>query len=71
MLWGNFLHFYQPPTQKKEWVDRITEESYRRVLSGLLENTKGRVTLNINGILFDLWRQFGHEDVIEMVGEAL
>ncbi|HEB13846.1 MAG TPA: hypothetical protein ENI09_00335 [candidate division WWE3 bacterium] len=71
LYWGNFLHFYQPPTQKKEWVDRITKESYRRVLEGLLANPKARITLNINGILFDLWKKFGHEDVIEMVSKLL
>ncbi|MEX1061935.1 MAG: polysaccharide deacetylase family protein [Patescibacteria group bacterium] len=71
MLWGNFLHFYQPPTQKKEWVDRITRESYRRILSGLLENPKGKVTFNINGVLFDLWHEHGYSDVIQMVGELL
>jgi predicted glycosyl hydrolase (DUF1957 family) len=71
LYWGNFLHFYQPPTQKKEWVDRITKESYRRVLEGLLSNTEAHITFNINGILFDLWKEFGHEDVIEMVGKLL
>jgi len=71
MYWGNFLHFYQPPTQKKEWVDRITKESYRRILNGLLENPKGKITFNINGVLFDLWHQHGYDDVIEAVGKLL
>lgn len=71
MYWANFLHFYQPPTQKKEWVDRITKESYRRVLGGLRENPKARVTFNINGVLIDLWEKFGYHDVIETVGELL
>ncbi len=71
MIWANFLHFYQPPTQKKEWVDRITNEAYRRILQGLLDNPKALITFNINGVLFDLWREFGHEDVIKMVGELL
>jgi hypothetical protein len=71
MLWANFLHFYQPPTQKRVWVDRITEESYRRVLKGLLDHPSARVTLNINGVLLDLWDEFDHEDVIEMVGTLL
>ena len=71
MYWANFLHFYQPPTQKRVWVDRITEESYRRVLKGLLEHPEARVTLNINGVLLDLWEEFGHKDVIEMVGQLL
>ncbi len=71
MYWGNFLHFYQPPTQKKEWVDRITKESYRRILNGLLENPKGKITFNINGVLFDLWKEYGYDDVIEAVGKLL
>lgn len=71
MYWGNFLHFYQPPTQKKEWVDRITREAYSRILRGLLDNPKGRITFNINGVLFDLWHEFGHTGVIDMVGELL
>src|SRR3972149_8162158 len=71
MLWANFLHFYHPPTQKRVWVDRITEEAYRPVLKGLLDNPKARVTLNINGVLLDLWDEFDHEDVIEMVGTLL
>jgi len=71
MYWANFLHFYQPPTQKKVWVDRITKESYRRILKGLLDNPKAFITFNINGVLFDLWQEFGHTDVIKMVGELL
>ena len=71
MYWGSFLHFYQPPTQKKEWVDRITKESYRRILKGLWENPKGKITFNINGVLFDLWHQYGYDDVIEAVGKLL
>ena len=71
MIWSNFLHFYQPPTQKKIWVDRITTEAYRPVLKGLLEHPAARVTFNINGVLLDLWEEFGHKDVIEMVGQLL
>ena len=71
MLWANFLHFYQPPTQKKIWVDRITTEAYRPVLKGLLEHPAARVTFNINGVLLDLWEEFGHKDVIEMAGQLL
>jgi len=71
MFWANFLHFYQPPTQKKIWVDRITTEAYRPVLKGLLGHPSARVTFNINGVLLDLWEEFGHKDVIEMVGQLL
>ena len=71
MLWANFLHFYQPPTQKRVWVDRITTEAYRPVLKGLLDHPSARITFNINGVLLDLWEEFGHKDVIEMAGQLL
>jgi len=71
MLWANFLHFYQPPTQKRVWVDRITTEAYRPVLKGLLDHPSARITFNINGVLLDLWEEFGHKDVIGMAGQLL
>ena len=65
MIWANFLHFYQPPTQKKYWIDRVTSESYLRLVKGLLENPTAKITLNINSILCELWDQNGHYDVLE------
>jgi predicted glycosyl hydrolase (DUF1957 family) len=65
MYWANFLHFYQPPTQKKQWVDRITNEAYRRILAELEKAPQAKVTLNISAILVELWDEFGHRDVIE------
>lgn len=71
MFWANFLHLYQPPSQKKSWVERITREAYRPVLQGLIQNPQVRVTFNINGVLFDLWSEFGERDVIDAVRELL
>lgn len=65
MIWACFLHFYQPPTQKKYWIDRITDESYRRIIKGLLENPTAKITLNINSILCELWEECGHTDVLD------
>mgnify|MGYP000276992762 CR=1 FL=1 len=31
MRWANFLHIYQPPTQKPYWIHKITAESYRKL----------------------------------------
>ena len=64
MVWACFLHFYQPPTQKKYWIDRVTDESYRRIINGLLENPQAKITLNINSILCELWDEHGHHDVL-------
>lgn len=71
MLWANFLHFYQPPTQKPFWIKKITGESYRPILRGMLERPNARTTMNINSVLVELWEQQGETDVIDMVRELL
>lgn len=64
MYWANFLHIYQPPTQKEIWVRRITKESYRKLFSGFLNIPNCRLTLNINSVLCELLEKWGGEDVI-------
>ncbi|MBI4426117.1 MAG: UvrB/UvrC motif-containing protein [Candidatus Kerfeldbacteria bacterium] len=71
MIWANFLHFYQPPTQKLFWVKKITAESYRPILRGMLEHAHARTTMNISSILVELWEQNGATDVIDLVRELL
>ena len=71
MLWANFLHVYQPPTQKKEWVKKIADESYRKVFPGLLHIDRARLTLNINGVLCDLLASHGGKDVLETIKRLL
>jgi len=65
MYWANFLHIYQPPTQKKHWVEKITHESYRPVIRGLKQNPKAKATLNINGILCELLAKYNGQDVLD------
>ncbi len=71
MYWANFLHIYQPPTQKEIWVRRITKESYRKIFSGFLNIPKCRLTLNINSVLCELLEKWGGEDVIRDIKELL
>lgn len=71
MYWANFLHFYQPPTQSKHWIDKITEECYRRLIFGFLENRDLKATLNVNALLFEFWEEYGHQDVIEGLKKLL
>ncbi len=71
MQWANFLHFYQPPTQKPYWVKRITDEAYRPILRGMLEHPNARTTMNISSILVELWEQNGASDVIDLVRQLL
>ena len=71
MQWANFLHFYQPPTQKSYWVKRITDEAYRPILRGMLQHPNAKTTMNISSILIELWEQNGASDVIDMVRQLL
>lgn len=71
MYWANFLHMYQPPTQKPEWVRRITAESYRKIFKGLLDAPHVKVTLNVNGILLEHFDACGEQDVIAMMRQLL
>ncbi len=71
MYWANFLHIYQPPTQKQHWVKKIADESYRKLIQGFLANPQARATLNINGVLLELLDQCGCRDVIEGIKTLL
>ncbi|MFA5084309.1 MAG: UvrB/UvrC motif-containing protein [Candidatus Paceibacterota bacterium] len=64
MYWVNFLHIYQPPTQKPMWVKRIADESYRKIIAELKKAPQVKITLNINGILCELLDQNDCRDVI-------
>ena len=32
MKWANFLHFYQPYNQQPDILERVVNESYRKVI---------------------------------------
>jgi alpha-amylase/alpha-mannosidase (GH57 family) len=65
MIWANFLHIYQPPTQKKYWVDRITEESYRKIIFELKNAPGAKLTFNINACLTEMLIKYGYSDIVE------
>jgi len=67
MYWANFLHIYQPPTQTREILLKITNESYRKILAGLLENPQAKLTLNINAGLTEMLAENNCLDVIENI----
>lgn len=64
MYWANFLHIYQPPTQKEFWVKKIANESYRKLMKGLKANPQAKVTLNINAVLTELFDKYNCQDII-------
>lgn len=71
MIWANFLHIYQPPTQTKRILDRVVNESYRRILVELKNAPQAKLTLNITAGLTELLDQYGFTDVIEDIGKLL
>ncbi len=64
MIWANFLHIYQPPTQKEFWVKKIANECYRKLTKGLKENPQAKITMNINAVLTELFEKCGCQDII-------
>ncbi|XOU94222.1 MAG: UvrB/UvrC motif-containing protein [Candidatus Kerfeldbacteria bacterium] len=65
MYWANFLHIYQPPTQKEYWVKKIANESYRKIIKGMEKDPNSKATLNINAVLTELFVKFDCKDVIQ------
>ena len=52
--WAQLLHFYQPPTQAHEIVQRIANESYRPLVKVLLAHPKARIAVNMNAVLTEM-----------------
>lgn len=65
MIWGNFLHIYQPPDQKEDTLDQIVRESYRLLVEILKKNPHAKLTLNINACLTEQLLCHGYKDLIE------
>jgi len=64
MLWANFLHIYQPPTQTEKIVRKVTEESYKKIITGLKAHPNAKMTLNINGCLTEILAKYGFKDLL-------
>ncbi|MBI4276271.1 hypothetical protein HY629_00315 [Candidatus Uhrbacteria bacterium] len=71
MYWINFLHIYQPPNQKRYWVDKVTEESYRRILRELERAPRAKMTMNMSACLGELLVRYGHHDVIRSLQKLM
>lgn len=64
IYWAQLFHFYQPPTQIPLVLEKICNESYRPLLRVLNQNPHARATLNINGVLLEMLRDYGHRDIL-------
>ncbi|MFX1389488.1 MAG: hypothetical protein ACFE9Z_05425 [Promethearchaeota archaeon] len=65
--WAPLLHIYQPPTQDLKVLKEIDKECYKPLFS-LLENHENvKFCLNINGVLIDLFYEFGLSDTMDLL----
>lgn len=82
MYWAPLLHIYQPSTQDLDILRKINEECYKPLFKMIGEYDNAKICLNINGVLVDLFYEFGlgetmdllkklvSENKIEIVGTA-
>lgn len=66
-----FLHLYQPPTQKRDLVIRVTKESYIPIIRGLMHNPGAKMTLNIAGCLLTKFDQYGYSGLINQLRQLV
>ncbi len=71
MRWANFLHIYQPAGQQPDILAAVSNQSYRPILQGIKENPKAKMTLNINGVLLEMFDQHGYRDLIDLINELM
>ena len=64
IYWAQLFHFYQPPTQTPQVLEKVCNESYRPLLEVLRQYPHVRATLNINGVLLEMLHNHGHRDII-------
>lgn len=69
MYWANFLHFYQPIEQQPDILEAVVAQSYRPLIEGIKQNKGVRLTLNINGVLLELFDRYGYRDLIMALRE--
>lgn len=69
IYWAPFLHFYQPPTQFHAILKKICKESYRPLLKIFAEHREAKVTVNISGVLTEMWNDHGAEDIVQGIAE--
>jgi alpha-amylase/alpha-mannosidase (GH57 family) len=71
MIWGNFLHIYQPPDQHKDLLKRIAQEAYYPIVEILEKNPQGKLTLNITACLTEQLLKLKYKDLIERIKNLL
>lgn len=71
MYWLNFLHLYQPPTQDRQLIEKVDNESYKPLINILTKFPNYRITLNITGCLLEMLEAYGRTSVINVIKKLL
>lgn len=69
IYWAPLFHFYQPPTQTRDILKKVSNESYRPLLDVIESYPHARATININGVLTEMLAESGHSDVLDKLRE--
>jgi len=69
IYWAPLFHFYQPPTQTRDILKKVSNESYRPLLDVIESYPHAKATVNINGVLTEMLAESGHSDVLEKLRE--
>ena len=65
--WAPLFHIYQPPTQDLNVLKKIDKECYKPVFSLLERYENIQITLNINGVLIELFYEYGFGDTMDLI----
>jgi len=69
IYWAPLFHFYQPPTQTRDILAKVTKESYRPLLEVIESYPHAKAAVNINGVLTEMLAESGYMDVINKLRE--
>ena len=69
IYWAPLLHFYQPPTQSRDILAKICDESYRPLIEVFMDHPESRVTVNMCGVLTQMLSECGYQDILKGLEE--
>lgn len=64
LYWANLLHFYQPPDQDRNILERVVNESYHPVLRIFEQIPSAKATVNIQACLIELLIKTGFGKIV-------
>jgi len=64
LYWANLLHFYQPPDQDRNILERVVNESYHPVIRIFEQIPSAKATVNIQSCLIELLIKTGFGKIV-------